>query len=483
MITLYNTLSGTKEPLVPLHPGEVRIYVCGPTPYAEAHVGHARPAVVWDVLKRHFRYRGLQVRHVQNFTDIDDKIIQRAREEGQDPAALAGRHIREYLAALDALGVEPADFYPRVTEHIPLIEAFIQGLVDRGYAYAAGGDVYFRVARKADYGKLSHRSPAELAAGARVAPEPNKEAPADFALWKASEADEPGWDSPWGRGRPGWHIECSAMSRAYLGDRFDLHGGGLDLIFPHHENEIAQSEALTGQPPVSIWVHNGLVTMDEVKMSKSLGNGVSLRELLARYPAHVLRTYLVSVHYRSPLAFSEEGLAAWGRAVERVARLWEEVAGARFGVSMPEEPWGEQLWTFPERMAAALDDDFNTPQALAELFELVRDGFRLLGELEGADNLTARSLLRRALSTANGIFGILPLQAREAAPGVPENGLARRLARWREEARQARNWELADAIRQQLEAAGWEVQDLPEGTRIRRRSSRPAEGADDGEAR
>jgi cysteinyl-tRNA synthetase len=325
MIMVYDSLRRQKVPLVPIEPGHVRIYTCGVTPYASSHLGHARPAVIWDVIRRHLKRRGYLVTYVQNFTDIDDKIIRRAHEEHIAVTALAERHIREYEAMMAQLGVQPPDISPRVTDNIEEIIDFIQRLIAHGHAYAEQGDVYFAVRTDPQYGTLSGRQVEAMMDSGRIEPSPYKHAPEDFALWKASAPDEPGWDSPWGRGRPGWHIECSAMSCKYLGTRFDLHGGGVDLIFPHHENERAQSRAYSGQEPVSIWVHNGLITRGQVKMSKSLDNGAGLADLLRTFPPLVVRTYLLSVHYRSPLEFEPARLTAWQTAMQRLWHFWAEV--------------------------------------------------------------------------------------------------------------------------------------------------------------
>lgn len=313
---IYNTQSGRKEELVTLNPGQVNMYVCGPTTYNYIHLGNARPLVVFDMVRRYLAFRGYRVRYVQNFTDVDDKIINRAREEGDDPIQLAERYIREYFADADALGIVRADIHPRVSDHIPDIITAIEGLIAKGYAYEVDGDVYYRVKAFQGYGKLSGRSLEDMLAGARVEVDERKEEPVDFALWKRAKPGEPSWESPWGPGRPGWHIECSVMSTKYLGETLDIHGGGADLIFPHHENEIAQAEAYTGKPFVNYWMHNGFITVNSEKMSKSLGNFFILRDILARYPHDVVRFYLIATHYRSPLDFDdgklEEAKRRWG---------------------------------------------------------------------------------------------------------------------------------------------------------------------------
>jgi len=463
VIWVYNTLSRSKEPLRPIVEGQISIYVCGVTPYDHAHIGHARPAVVWDAIKRHLRRRGFVVRHVQNFTDIDDKLIHRAAEHGESVEAVARRYMAEYQEAMAALGVIPPDFMPRVTDNVPAIVDFVEHLVDRDFAYARDGDVYFRVGRMPDYGKLSGRSREELRAGARVEPQENKEDPQDFALWKRASGDQPGWDSPWGRGRPGWHIECSVMSSRYLGPRFDLHGGGIDLVFPHHENEIAQSEAFFGHPSVNVWVHNGLVTLSAVKMSKSLGNGVELTELLRRYDPAVLRTYLLSVHYRTPLEFSFDGLAEWGAGLERLRGLWQEVKDLGPSSAYAEGEWLEALWGFERRFLAALDDDFNTAKAFAECFELVREARRVRAQ-GGTVARIAGYLAKVGLASANEILGFLPAQAVTAAapPGATGSGVpawVEMLVEVRQQARTAGHYQWADRVRDALREAGWGIED------------------------
>ncbi|PMP78544.1 MAG: cysteine--tRNA ligase, partial [Chloroflexus aggregans] len=311
-IHLYNTLTRRLEPLETIEPGVVRMYVCGVTPYDEAHIGHAMSAIVFDMIRRYLEFRGYQVRHIVNFTDIDDKVIARAQAMEQDPLALSGQYAAEFLAQLQAMNVLPATAYPRVSTTMPSIIAFVQGLIERGYAYVVDGDVYFRVKRDEDYGKLSGRSLDEMLSGTRFEVDPRKESPADFALWKAARPGEPAWDSPWGPGRPGWHIECSAMAMEHLGPQIDIHGGGTDLIFPHHENEIAQSESLTGQPFARYWVHNGMLqlvnpqTRQVEKMSKSLGNVVTIADFLSRYDPDVFRLIVLSSSYRSPLTYNDE---------------------------------------------------------------------------------------------------------------------------------------------------------------------------------
>jgi len=451
-LKLYNTLSGRKEEFRPLG-NPVRMYVCGITPYAEAHVGHAMSYVVFDVLRRYLEYRGYRVLHVQNFTDIDDKIIARAHLLGVSTTALTETYIRQFEAEMEALNVLRAHAYPRATLEIPKMQELIEGLLAKGYAYKADGDVYFRVGAKADYGKLSKRSIDSLLAGARSEPGQAKENPLDFALWKGAKEGEPSWPSPWGPGRPGWHIECSAMALKYLGEEIDIHGGGQDLIFPHHENEIAQSEAFTGRPFARYWVHNGLMQVGEEKMSKSLGNLISLGEALRRWGADALRLFILSSHYRSPLTYSEEGLEGARRGAERL-RLAAHLEGPTEG----PDPLDPQ--PFRRRFLEAMDDDLATPQALAALFDLAhainraRDEGRPIGEAQ------------RALRELCGLLGLTLTPPTPPSDIIPFIEL---LVEVRGQLRAARQYDLADRIRARLAELGIALEDTPQGTRWRRR--------------
>lgn len=460
MIKVYDTLTRAMVPLTPRIAGHVNIYTCGVTPYDHSHLGHARPAVVWDAIRRHLRRRGYTVTFVQNFTDVDDKIIGRALEMGTSVSVLANQYIGEYHALMEKLAVMPPDYAPRVTDNMEAIVAYIGDLMGRQAAYSAKGSVYFRVAGDPEYGRLSGRKLADMVEGVRIEVEPDKESPADFALWKAAAADEPSWPSPWGPGRPGWHIECSAMSLRYLGEQVDLHGGGLDLVFPHHENERAQSRSRLGCEPTAIWTHSGLVTRDAVKMSKSLHNGVSLLDLLQAQPPEVIRTYLLSVHYRSPLEFDLGRVQEWGQGLERLTRLWEEVRLAPPAAELPETEDGRHLADFEERFLATLDNDFNTARAFAEVFDMVHAANRVIA---AGGVLTGRALARRNLAIADEILGFLP---RREPIGTADMAVLD-LVRQRTEARLAKDFALADHLRDRLVAQGYEVLDGPEGTRIR----------------
>ena len=449
---LYNTLTGQAEEFIPADGKCVKMYVCGVTPYSATHVGHALSYVVFDVLRRYLEFLGFQVRHVQNFTDVDDKIIQRANEQSIDAAELAERYIEDFFRTMDALHVQRAHAYPRATQEIsPIIET-IRRLVDKDYAYAAGGDVYFRVTRSQGYGKLSHRTLDGMIAGARVEVDQHKEHPMDFALWKGARAGEPAWDSPWGPGRPGWHIECTTMSVSYLGESIDIHGGGQDLIFPHHENEIAQSEASTGLEPFArYWVHNGLLQLGEDKMSKSLGNLVSVDEALERYDADALRLYFLSSHYRSPLQFSDEGCAAMERSADRLRHALSHNEGGT------DDPLNAKQ--FQTRFLDAMDDDLNTPRALATLFDLAREINR------ARDSGRSVSDAQDTLSYLGGILG-LSFQDRNLAG---KDQLAAKpfidlLLQTRAELRRAKQYALADQIREGLDQQGVVVEDTAEGT-------------------
>ncbi|MBI2554412.1 MAG: cysteine--tRNA ligase [Candidatus Rokubacteria bacterium] len=469
MIKVYNTLGRKKEELVPLRQGEIRMYVCGVTVYDLSHVGHARSALVFDVIRRYLRYRGYEVRFVRNFTDVDDKIIKRAQEEGVPPRELAERYVEEYRKDMAALGILPADVEPKATDHIPQMVKLIERLVARGVAYPLEGDVYFEVKRFPPYGRLSGKNLEELQAGARVEVDERKRDPLDFALWKASKEGEPAWPSPWGPGRRGWHIECSAMSMHYLGESFDVHAGGEDLVFPHHETEIAQSEAATGHPFVRYWIHNGFVNLGAEQMSKSLGNVLTLKELLRHHDPEALRLYLLGTHYRNPLDFAAERVAEAGRALDRFRNLFEGADRlAAKGTPAPGRDQGllEEVAEARRRFEEVMDDDFNTAQAVGVLFDLAHrlQAFRsklTQGEAAaGAFLLGVGELL--SLGRVLGLF-------EETSPSSPPMDPALRekieaLVRARAEARQRRDWARADRLREELAQLGVTVEDGPEGT-------------------
>jgi len=372
-LRIYNTMARQTEPFEPLAAGEVSMYVCGPTVYASAHIGHAMSSLVFDIVRRYLVHRGYDVRHAMNYTDVDDKIIQRANSEGEDPLNLAERYIQEYDQHLKDLNVLPATVYPRATAEIPAIIDMVARLIDAGYAYVAEGDVYYRVEKKADYGKLSHRRLEEMNAGARVNVDERKEQPMDFALWKAAKPGEPSWDAPWGSGRPGWHIECSAMVFHHLGQQIDIHGGGNDLIFPHHENEIAQSESLSGKEFARYWMHNGMLQLSGEKMSKSIGNLITIREFLADHEADVLRMMVLNSNYRRPLTYGDEIVESATRGLERLrSGLRPTLPGAKGAPNKEISMLDNQANETKTRFMDAMDDDFNTSTAMAGLFEFVR---------------------------------------------------------------------------------------------------------------
>jgi cysteinyl-tRNA synthetase len=447
---VFNTLTGQKEDFRPRNEA-VTMYVCGITAYDECHIGHAMTYIIFDAIKRYLKFRGYKVKHVQNFTDIDDKIIERANQLGMPPEELAGKYSDQYFANMDALNVERADIYPRATKEIPKIIEIIQGLIAKGYAYESDGSVYFRVRNFTDYGKLSHRKLEEMISKDTYC-ERNKEYPLDFALWKASKPDEPFWDSPWGKGRPGWHIECSAMALKYLGETIDIHGGGQDLIFPHHENEIAQSESFTGESPFArYWLHNGLMQLDKQKMSKSAGNLVCLGDILDGFSSDALRLFVLSSHYRGPLAYSEEALEANERGVERLRSVLSQKGNEDGGATaLDTEP-------LKQKFIEAMDNDFDTPQAIAVLFELSKEINR--SAEQGASIAEAQNTLLE-------LAGILGLTLKEKTQPKPEaEAFISLLASIRDDLRQNKQWQLADKIRKGLADLGVTLEDTPQGTR------------------
>ncbi|BCO08346.1 cysteine--tRNA ligase [Desulfolithobacter dissulfuricans] len=479
-VKIYNTLTRKKEELRPLEEGHVKLYVCGITSYDYCHIGHARSALVFDMVVRYLRYRGYRVTFVRNFTDIDDKIIRRAAEQGVEASDLAQRFIDEFYTDMDHLGVLRPDIEPRATEHIPEMIALIEELIERGLAYASGGDVYFRVGRFPDYGQLSGRSLEDMQAGARIEVNDQKEHPMDFVLWKASKPGEPKWDSPWGEGRPGWHIECSAMSRKYLGETFDIHGGGKDLIFPHHENEIAQSMGATGKPFANLWMHHGFVTIKDEKMSKSLGNFLTIRDVLAAYAPEVLRLFIFSTQYRNPLDFTEAAMrdaeSGLARMYECLARINALADGSPEAETVIGKKDRQKLASLRQRFEYAMDNDFNTAQAVGLLFDAVKTLNKITRALPASPAEDDVATLRRAAADLRELGGILGLLGQDPADyvaarkqalldklDISDEEIEELIAR-RSEARKNRDWATSDAIRDKLLGHGIELQDSQDGT-------------------
>ncbi len=480
---LFNTLTRRKETFQPRERGKVRIYVCGPTTYNYIHLGNARPLVFFDTVRRYFIYRGYDVRYIQNFTDVDDKIINRALEEGADPLELAGRYINEYFKDADALNVLRADRHPKVSEHMPEIIALIEALVQNGSAYVVEGSVYFEVRKFAGYGKISGRTLDDMRAGARVDVDPCKRDPMDFALWKAAKPGEPAWDSPWGKGRPGWHIECSAMALKYLGPDFDIHGGGFDLIFPHHENENAQSEAATGKPFVRYWLHNGFITVKEEKMSKSLGNFFLVREILARFPPELVRFFLLSTHYRSPLDFDDQKLSAAGRGLERIKtsiRLLSEVLAKEADGRVPgvAGDLNFRIDGIKSSFEKAMDDDLNTALAIGVIFELTREVNTAVKRVGAAVAPQDAEIFRKAMDlfiNFNEVMGIFKTDSGGKKMLFDSTGggegsdtvakLVDLIVEVRGEARKKKDWATADRLRDGLRELGIIIEDTPQGAR------------------
>lgn len=480
-VIIYNTKTGEKAPLQPLEPGHVKLYVCGITAYDYCHIGHARSALVFDMIVRYLRFRDYRVTYVRNFTDIDDKIIKRAQERQTTSEELAARFIKAFHEDMEQLGVEPPTLEPKATEHVAEITRMIQDLVDKDLAYQAGNDVYFKVKQFPEYGALSGRNLDDMHAGARVSINEQKQHPMDFALWKGSKPGEPIWDSPWGPGRPGWHIECSAMSRKYLGDAFDIHGGGKDLIFPHHENEIAQSRGATGAPFANVWVHHGFVTIKDEKMSKSLGNFLTIREVLANYNPQVLRLLVFSTHYRNPLDYSDAAMQDADAALDRIysclaelAQLPETGDEAASPVASPKEI--RKIESLRRRFQQAMDNDFNSAQGLGHLFDAVKSLNRIKQALPATPAAADLRLLHsgaEALKELGAILGLLRTDPASYLAARQEKILSslaidtaaiEKLIQERIEARNRKDWAAADAIRDRLLEQNIEIKDSPGGT-------------------
>ena len=457
-LRIYSTLSRRKEDFQPIEPGKVRMYVCGPTVYDKAHVGHAMSALVFDIIRRYLEYRGYQVQHAMNYTDVDDKIINRANQLSVDPIKLAERYIDEFSKHLIDLNILPATIYPRATHEIPYIIKLITQLGEEGYAYEVDGDVYFRVSQDEDYGKLSSRQLEDMQAGARVNIDERKENPMDFALWKSSKPGEPAWESPWGSGRPGWHIECSAMSMHHLGEQIDIHGGGNDLIFPHHENEIAQTESATGKPFARYWVHNGMMQLAGEKMSKSLGNLVTIEDFLANHEGDVLRMMVLNSSYRNPLTFGDEIISQAERALERLRLALRPAVDGSVEEGEVVESLRKQVEATRIGFTECMDDDFNTAGALGYLFELVRVINQAKDASVTAGNVAEGQSLLRELMT---IFGLRAERLERRGEATPFIQL---LIDLRNELRQQKLWSLTDKVRASLAEHGVLLEDSKDGT-------------------
>jgi cysteinyl-tRNA synthetase len=481
-LRVYNTMTQKKEELIPLHEGRIGMYACGVTVYDLCHIGHALSAVVFDCIYRYLRYKGYEVTYVRNFTDVDDKIIRRAQEEGVSTEEIAARYIQEFYVDMGTLGLMPPTVEPKATEHIPEMISLVQRLVEKGHAYEVEGDVYYAVESFPAYGALSKRTLDEMQAGARVEVDERKRNPLDFALWKAAKPGEPSWASPWGAGRPGWHIECSAMSQRYLGDTLDIHGGGKDLIFPHHENEIAQAEGATGRLFVRYWLHNGFVNIAKEKMSKSLGNFLTIKEILKEYHPEVVRLFLLSRHYRSPIDYSSQGMEEARQGLERfyqtlggieeVLHTEGEGIAENKGLSPEETAAHQKVDGFTQRFEEAMNDDFNTAAALAPLFEISHDLNRVL-QTPSAHRTEILRKGKEVFALAGGILGIFQEEPpvflerererkAQALTITPEEIEA--LIKERNEARKNKAWARADEIRDQLASQGIVLEDTPQGT-------------------
>lgn len=462
---IFNTLTRKKEEFKPVDPNEVKIYSCGPTVYNYFHIGNARPFIIFDTLRRYMEYRGYNVKFVQNFTDIDDKMIKRANEEGITVKELADRFIEEYFKDAKGLGIKEATVHPKATENIDAIIDIIKKLEEKGHAYAVDGDVYFNTKSFEPYGKLSHHNLDELESGARIDVDDRKKDPMDFALWKAQKPGEPAWDSPWGKGRPGWHIECSAMSMKYLGETIDIHSGGQDLVFPHHENEIAQSEAATGKPFANYWMHNGFINVNNEKMSKSAGNFFTVRDIVEKFDYEVIRFFMLSAHYRSPINFSAElleqaksGLDRIYNSLSNLAYLKEHAAGA--DLTGEEQSLKAKLEEYKQDFIKAMDDDLNTADAIAAVFEIVK---------EVNSNITAASdssiaIIDYCYSLIRELGGVLGIAQKEKSNTLEAE--VEELINQRQQARKEKNWKVADEIRDKLKDMGIVLEDTPQGVKV-----------------
>lgn len=463
-IKIYNTLTRQKEEFVPLVENQVGIYVCGPTVYNYIHIGNARPAIVFDTVRRYFEYKGYDVNYILNFTDIDDKIIDTANKQGKDVSDISNRYIKAYLEDVAALGVKEATHHPRVTEMMDEIIVFIKGLIDKDFAYEVNGDVYFKPRAFDEYGKLSDQSIDELRSGARIQIGEIKKDPLDFALWKSAKENEVAWESPWGKGRPGWHIECSAMAKKYLGETIDIHAGGQDLTFPHHENEIAQSEALNEKPFANYWMHNGYMNINNEKMSKSLGNFILTRDLIAKYDPSIIRYFMLSVHYRHPINFSEELLQGAKNSFDRIKTTYTNLEHRKensLNLSDDVEKWQDKVKQHITRFEAAMDDDFNTANAISVLFDIIKDANVYLESKQTTTEVI--EAFQKAIHVVLSVLGIKLDTAKETLDEEIDALIEERTA-----ARNSKNFERADEIRDELNKMNIILEDTAQGIRWRR---------------
>jgi len=464
-IQIYNTLTRKKEPFIPLEEGKVKMYVCGPTVYNYIHIGNARPPIVFDTVRRYFEYRGYDMQYISNFTDVDDKLIRVANELGEEVPTIADRFIEAYFEDVSALGCKRADVHPRVTENMDIIIDFIQALIDKGFAYESEGDVYYRTRKFDGYGKLSHQSIDELLSGARIAVGEKKFDALDFALWKAAKEGEIYWDSPWGGGRPGWHIECSAMAKKYLGETIDIHAGGQDLAFPHHENEIAQSEAVSEKPFARYWMHNGYINIDNEKMSKSLGNFVLVHDIIKKHDPQVLRFFMLSVHYRNPINYNEELLENTRAGLERIKTAYQNMKHrqeASADLTDNNGEWLEKITALHEEFIKVMDDDFNTANGISILFELSK-----LANLYLMEKNTSTQVISAFAKEFEELFQVLGLSLELPKEELMDEDIDA-LLQQRIQARKDRNFQLADEIRDKLKDMNIILEDTPQGTRWKR---------------
>ncbi|MCM3620403.1 cysteine--tRNA ligase [Sutcliffiella horikoshii] len=463
-IHLYNTLTRQKEKFVPLEEGKVKMYVCGPTVYNYIHIGNARPPIVFDTVRRYLEYRGYEVNYVSNFTDVDDKLIKAAKELGEDVPTIAERFIAAYHDDVSALGCKQATVHPRVTENMDIIIEFIETLIDKGFAYESGGDVYYRTREFKEYGKLSHQPIDDLQLGTRIEVGEKKQDALDFVLWKAAKEGEIHWDSPWGKGRPGWHIECSAMARKYLGDTIDIHAGGQDLSFPHHENEIAQSEALTGKTFANYWLHNGYINIDNEKMSKSLGNFVLVHDIIQKHDPQLLRFFMLSVHYRHPINYNEELLQSTNNGLDRLRTAYTNLKHRlenTANLATDDTVWLEKVEGFKKEFIEAMDDDFNTANAISILFDMAKQANLYLGEKN-----TAGKVLQAFITQFEELFSVIGVSLTAEEELLDEE--IESLIQERIDARKNRDFARSDQIRDELKARNIILEDTAQGTRWKR---------------